>query len=46
MEGREKEIQMEREREGIGYAQKKENKMQYFFDATNFGQGLRISKVL
>lgn len=46
MEGREKEIQMEREREGIGYAQKKENKMQNFFDATNFGQGLRISKVL
>lgn len=46
MEGREKEIQMEREREGIGYAQKKENKMLYFFDATNFGQGLRISKVL
>lgn len=46
MEGREKQIQMERERKGTGYAQKKENKMQNFFDATNFGQGLRISKVL
>lgn len=44
-EGRNRYRWKEREREP-DTRKKKENKMQNFFDATNFGQGLRISKVL